>query len=118
MTSGKKPAQVVMLPAYAAVILGIGAGAAVSLRVENDRILMSENGGPFEEILLGQNQDADRLRALLADAGTSPAVQVAPTVVADGGQSPSWPKQDDSTPSSSGNGSQPPKSGQSGNPAA
>jgi hypothetical protein len=95
MTFGKKPPHAVTLSACAAAMLGAGAAAAVSLCWDNGRILMSENGGPFREIRVGENKDADRLRALLAESGSSTTIPVAPTLVADGGQSPSWPTKDE-----------------------
>jgi hypothetical protein len=110
MTSRKIPPRAVMLPACAAVMLGVGAAGAVSLYLDSGRILMSENGGPFREIRLGENEDADRLRALLISAGASAVVPVAPTVVADGGQSPSWPKKDEPTPPPKDSSMPPPKS--------
>jgi hypothetical protein len=76
-------------------MLGIGAVAGVSLRWDNGRILMSERGGPYTEIRLGENEEAAKLRALLVESGALEAVPVVPTIVADGGQSPSWPRKDE-----------------------
>jgi hypothetical protein len=76
-------------------LLGVGATSGVWLRCEDGRILMSEAGGPFHEIKLGKNEDATRLRVLLAQAGAIDAhldVIVQPAVVADGGQSVTGPK--------------------------
>jgi hypothetical protein len=67
------------------------------LRCEDGRILLSEAGGPFHEIKLGENEDATTLRALLAQAAATDAhvdVIVQPVVVADGGQSVTGPKED------------------------
>jgi hypothetical protein len=98
MTSRNTP-----LHAWAAVCLGVGAAAGVSLRCEDGRVLLSEGGGPFQEIQLGDNEDAGMLRALLAQAVSSSDVTVRPVVVADGGQSPSWPKPDSAQPQNNGN---------------
>jgi hypothetical protein len=95
MTFGKTLPHAVTLSACAAAMLGAGAAAAISLCWDNGRILMSENGGPFREIRVGENKDADSLRALLAESGSSTTIPVAPTLVADGGQSPSWPSTDE-----------------------
>jgi len=105
MTSGNVPLRAFALPAWAAVLLGVGAAAGLSLRCEDGRILLSEGGGPFQEVRLGDNEDAARLRALLAQAAVSDGssvVTVQPVVVADGGQSPSWPKQDSAPPPNNG----------------
>jgi hypothetical protein len=91
-------------------MLGIGATAGVSLRWDNGRILMSESGGPFTEIRLGQNEEADRLRALLIETGALEPVPVMRTIVADGGQSPSWPSKEKPVQPSKGNGKPLPKS--------
>jgi hypothetical protein len=111
MTSGNVPLRALALPAWAAVLLGVGAAAGLSLRCEDGRILLSEGGGPFQEVQLGDNEDAARLRALLAQTAVSDApldVTVQPVVVADGGQSPSWPKQDSSKAASPTNSKAPP----------
>ena len=101
------------LPAWAAVVLGVGVAAGVSLRCEDGRVLLSEDGGPFQEIQLGDNDDAAMLRALLAHAGSE--VTVPPVVVADGGQSPAWPKPDSAQPQNKGK-SAPAKNGKSSPP--
>ena len=101
MTSGNLPPCALALPLWASVLLGVGAASGVSLRCEDGRILLSEAGGPFQEIRLGENEDAARLRAMLTQAGAFDApvdVNVPPAVVADGGQSVTGPKEDKAAP--------------------
>ena len=105
MTSRNVPLRAMALPAWAALALGVGAAAGLSLRCQDGRVLLSESGGPFQEIQLGDNEDAAVLRALLAQAVASDApsdVRVQPVVMADGGQSPSWPKPDSASQPDSG----------------
>lgn len=101
LTSGNVRSRPLALPVWAAVLLGVGATSGAWLRCEDGRILLSEAGGPFHEIKLGDNEDAKRLRILLAQAGAIDAqvhVTVQPTAVADGGQSVTGPKEDKSAP--------------------
>jgi hypothetical protein len=101
MSSRNVPPRALALPVWAAVLLGVGAVSGTWLRCEGGRILLSEAGGPFHEIKLGENDDAARLRVLLAQAGAIDGpvdVVVQPAVVADGGQSVTGPKDDKAAP--------------------
>jgi hypothetical protein len=61
---------------------------AVVMRLHGERIFISQHGGPFEELSLGDTQQAAYLRELLRDAGAAEgpvSVPVGSMVVANGG---------------------------------
>jgi hypothetical protein len=71
------------------------ADGLVSLRSEHGKIYLSERGGPFRELDLGDTEEAAELARLLGQLtpeGTAAAVPVGRQIVADGGYSVSRPK--------------------------
>ena len=118
------------LPALSALLLGVGAFAGdasadrsqiqpaeaspdrserstsnaneVAIRLEGETIYMSQNGGAFEELRLGDTPEAVHLKKLLRDAGAdgrSVSIPVGAMIVASGGGSGKGakPKQESST---------------------
>jgi hypothetical protein len=66
------------------------------LRLDGDRILLSEDGSSFTELRLGDTVEAQRLRRLLAGEEGS-AVRLGPTLLAgSGGCGYHWAPDDDS----------------------
>lgn len=62
----------------------------VVLRLDGEKIFLSEGGGVFEELRLGNTPEAEHLRKLLQDAGIvgqSVSVPIGSTIVAGGGGS-------------------------------
>ena len=60
----------------------------VALRLDGEKIFVSQRGGAFEELRLGDTPEAARLRKLLRDAGgtgTSVSVPTGSMIVAGGG---------------------------------
>jgi hypothetical protein len=58
------------------------------IRVEQGRLQISENGSPFEELVLSDTAEARHLKNLIewrSSAAGSPAVGVGPTILASGG---------------------------------
>ena len=95
------------LPSGVALALGLGAvapadaradtqptaenpttGGELLIRVERGRLQVSENGNPFEELVLKDTAEARHLRNLIerrsAEQG-SPVVRAGPTILASGG---------------------------------
>ncbi len=118
------------LPALSALLLGVGAfsgdasadrsqirppeaapdrsersasnSSEVAIRLEGDNVYMSQDGGAFEELRLGDTPEARHLRKLLRDAGAdgrSLSIPVGAMIVASGGGSGKGvkPKQQSST---------------------
>ena len=118
------------LPALSALLLGVGAfsgdaradrsqiqppevapdrsersasnSSEVAIRLEGDNVYMSQDGGAFEELRLGDTPEARHLRKLLRDAGAdgrSVTIPVGAMIVASGGGSGKGvkPKQQGST---------------------
>jgi hypothetical protein len=74
----------------------------VAIRLEGETIYMSQNGGAFEELRLGDTPETVHLRKLLRDAGAdgrSVSIPVGAMIVASGGGSGKGvkPKQENST---------------------
>ena len=64
----------------------------VALRLDGEKISLSQGGGAFEELRLGNTPEAEHLRKLLRDAGAvgqSVSVPIGATIVAGGGGSAS-----------------------------
>jgi hypothetical protein len=62
----------------------------VTIRIEGEKIYISERGSAFEELRLGDTSDAAHLRKLLRDAGAvgqSVSVPIGSMIVASGGGS-------------------------------
>jgi hypothetical protein len=59
----------------------------VAIRVDGEKIYLSERGGSFEELRLGDTPEAMHLRKLLRDAGAIVSVPIGSTIVASGGGS-------------------------------
>ena len=60
----------------------------VTLRIDGENIHLSQGGGAFEELRLGDTPEAEYLRKLLQDAGAigqSVSVPIGSTIVAGGG---------------------------------
>jgi hypothetical protein len=88
------------LPGGVALLLGLGAISAASARAEapppgpgasnlqlfaeGGRIWLSEAGGEFRELQLGDTAEARHLKRLIEERGSAP-VRLAPTVLAGGG---------------------------------
>ena len=118
------------LPALSALLLGVGAfsgdaradrsqiqppeaapdrsersashSSEIAIRLEGDNVYMSQDGGAFEELRLGDTPEARYLRTLLRDAGAdrrSVSIPVGAMIVASGGGSGKGvkPKQQSST---------------------
>jgi len=80
----------------------------VLVRMETDRIYISERGGVFQELILGDTAEAEYLRTLLK--GTGGTVVTVPTgsiIVANGGGGTDGAKPKDPAKDQSGNTSQP-----------
>jgi hypothetical protein len=80
----------------------------VLVRMETDRIYVSERGGAFQELILGDTTEAEYLRTLLK--GTGGDIVTVPTgsiIVANGGGAADGAKPKDPGKDQSGNASQP-----------
>jgi hypothetical protein len=92
------------LPTWGAMAAGLGAllqaGTAdagvsgeVRILVAGDKVYLSERGGPFAELALGETEATTQLRArlkqILPDGGVA-TLAVGTTIVAEGGASGKW----------------------------
>jgi len=75
---------------------GLSRGTAdgeVRIRIDDQKIYLSERGGEFEELVLGDTPEAEGLRRLVREllpTGDVLAVPVGPSVVAEGGAHGPW----------------------------
>jgi hypothetical protein len=75
------------------VLAGENASGEVRIRIDGERLYLSERGREFEELVLGDTPEAEGLRRLVKEllpAGGVLAVPVGPSVVAEGGAHGPW----------------------------
>jgi hypothetical protein len=69
------------------------------LRLDGDRLYLSEAGGAFRELNLGDTQEARALRALLDQQGGAAGIRLNPTILAgSGGCGYHWTPADSDAP--------------------
>jgi len=73
-----------VLPVMAQAHAAAPADGAV-IRVDGDRLYLSEAGGAFRELNLGDTQEARALRALLDQQGGAAGIRLGPTMLAGSG---------------------------------
>ena len=85
-------------------VLPIAAQAATPadgavIRLDGDRLYLSEAGGAFRELSLGDTPEARALRALLEQQGGASGVRLSPTILAgSGGCGYHWTPADSDAP--------------------
>jgi hypothetical protein len=73
-----------VLPVAAQAHAATAADGAM-IRLDGDRLYLSEAGGAFQELRLGDTPEARALRAMLERAGGAAGVRLGPTILAGSG---------------------------------
>lgn len=55
------------------------------IRLDGDRLYLSEAGGAFRELSLGDTEEARALRAMLGEQGGAAGIRLSPTILAGSG---------------------------------
>lgn len=87
-TSLRKWARLAGLGAVLPVVAQAHAATATDsavIRLDGDRLYLAEAGGAFQELRLGDTQEARALRALLAEQGGAAGIGLSPTILAGSG---------------------------------
>jgi hypothetical protein len=87
-----------VLPVVAQAHAAVPTDSAV-IRLDGDRLYLSEAGGAFHELNLGDTQEARVLRALLGEQGAAAGIRLSPTILAgSGGCGYHWTPADSDAP--------------------